>query len=93
MRRSSRSSDRKKNEMNPRMMTASYVGSTSMNASTVMLVDVNAEKAAAEASDVAHVTPFAGPVRVRSGGMQDLEGAAVVVLTGSQLRIGRARSR
>ena len=67
---------------------AGFVGASAANAivlrgvaAELVLVDVNAEKAAAEAADVAHVTPFAGPVRVRAGGMKDLEGAAVVVLT------------
>ncbi len=67
---------------------AGLVGASAANAivlrgvaTELVLVDVNAEKAAAEAADVAHVTPFAFPVRVWSGGIEDLTGSAVVVLT------------
>jgi L-lactate dehydrogenase len=67
---------------------AGFVGAASANAlalrgvaSEIVLVDVDERKAAAEAADVAHVTPFAAPVRVRSGPTRELEGAAVVVIT------------
>jgi L-lactate dehydrogenase len=61
-------------------------------ASEVVLVDVNEAKAAAEAADVAHVTPFSAPVRVTAGGYESLAGAAVVVLTaGAAQRPGQSR--
>ena len=67
---------------------AGFVGAAAANAivlrgvaTELVLVDLNAEKATAEAADVAHVTPFAAPVRVRAGGMEELEGAGIVVLT------------
>jgi L-lactate dehydrogenase len=67
---------------------AGFVGASAANAivlrgvaTELVLVDVNAEKAAAEAADVAHVTPFAAPVRVWAGAMDELRGAGLVVLT------------
>jgi L-lactate dehydrogenase len=67
---------------------AGFVGAAAANAivlrgvaTEVVLVDVAADKAAAEAADVAHVTTFAAPVRVAAGGVEDLAGSAVVVLT------------
>jgi L-lactate dehydrogenase len=47
----------------------------------LVLVDVDERRAEAEAADIAHVTPFASPVRVRAGHTADLEGAGVVVVT------------
>ncbi len=47
----------------------------------IVLVDLNAERAQAEADDIAHATPFAHPVMVRAGGYHDLVGAAVVIIT------------
>jgi L-lactate dehydrogenase len=67
---------------------AGFVGAAAANAivlrgvaTEVVLVDVNADKARAEAADIAHVTPFSAPVRVTSGGMEELSGAAAVVIT------------
>lgn len=78
---------------------AGFVGSAAANAlalrhvaSEIVLVDVNEAKAAAEAADVAHVTPFSAPVRVRAGGYPELSGSAVVVLTaGIAQRPGQSR--
>lgn len=67
---------------------AGFVGAAAANALTlrgiateIVLTDVNMDKARAEASDVAHVTPFSAPVRVTAGGIEDLAGSAAVVLT------------
>jgi L-lactate dehydrogenase len=67
---------------------AGFVGAAAANAlvlrgvgAEIVLVDLDAAKAAAEAADVAHVTPVATPVRVAAGGVGDLTGASVVVLT------------
>lgn len=67
---------------------AGFVGAAAANAlvlrgvaNEIVLVDVDVDKAVAEAADVAHVTPFVAPVRVMAGGMEDLAGSAVVVLT------------
>lgn len=67
---------------------AGFVGAASANAlvlrgvaTEIVLVDVDADKAVAEAADIAHVTPFAAPVRVTAGAVEDLAGSAVVVVT------------
>ncbi len=64
---------------------AGFVGSTFAYtavlrglASEIVLVDKRRDKAEGEAMDLSHAVPFARPVRVRSGGYPDLEGAAVV---------------
>src|SRR5947199_10825215 len=46
----------------------------------IVLVDRNAERAAAEADDVRHAVPFAHPLDVRAGGYEDLAGCRVVLL-------------
>src|SRR3712207_3719593 len=78
---------------------AGYVGAASANAlalrgvpSELVLVDVDETRALAEAADVAHVTPFSTPVRVSAGGLEALEGSAVVVVTaGASQRPGETR--
>ncbi len=46
----------------------------------IVLVDLDAARAAAEAEDISHATPFARPVIVRAGDYDDLAGAGVVIL-------------
>lgn len=78
---------------------AGYVGAAAANAlvlrnvpTEIVLVDVDAAKAEAEAADVAHVTSFAEPVRVTAGGLEDLAASAVVVITaGAGQRPGQSR--
>ncbi|HZD78811.1 MAG TPA: L-lactate dehydrogenase [Actinomycetota bacterium] len=87
---------------------AGFVGAAAANAlvlrhvaTDVVLVDVNETKAAAEAADIAHVTPFSAPVRVGAGGYEQLAGSAVVVITAgraqqpgqSRLELLRANAR
>jgi L-lactate dehydrogenase len=48
----------------------------------IVLVDVNAARAAAEANDIYHAVPFAHPLTVRAGEYTDLDGARVVVIAG-----------
>ena len=58
----------------------------------VVLVDINQEKAKAEADDILHAVPFANPLQVSAGGYEDLEGARVVVITaGTGQRPGETR--
>ena len=58
----------------------------------VVLVDVNKERASAEADDIFHAVPFAHPVSVRDGDYADLEGCKVVVITaGVGQRPGESR--
>src|SRR4051812_38410925 len=46
----------------------------------IVLVDKNADRAAAEADDIRHAVPFAHPLDVRAGDYQDLADCRVVVL-------------
>jgi L-lactate dehydrogenase len=48
----------------------------------IVLVDVNAARARAEANDIYHAVPFAHPLTVRAGEYPDLAGARVVVIAG-----------
>jgi L-lactate dehydrogenase len=47
----------------------------------LVLVDLNAKRAAAEANDIFHAVPFAHPMYIRSGSYKELEGSRVVVIT------------
>jgi L-lactate dehydrogenase len=46
----------------------------------IVLVDKNADRAAAEADDIRHAVPFAHPLDVRAGTYEDLAGCRVVLL-------------
>ena len=46
----------------------------------VVLVDVNRERAEAEADDILHAVPFAHPLTVRAGRYADLAGSGAVVI-------------
>jgi L-lactate dehydrogenase len=78
---------------------AGFVGSTAAYAmvmrgvgSELVLVDLSHERAEAEAQDIRHATPFASPVRVRSGTYADLAGAGLVVISaGVNQRPGESR--
>jgi len=48
----------------------------------IVLVDLNAARAEAEANDLFHAVPFAHPLVVRAGAYEDLTGARVVVIAG-----------
>lgn len=47
----------------------------------IILVDLNANRAKAEADDIQHAVPFAHPMRVMAGDYPDLAGSQVVVIT------------
>jgi L-lactate dehydrogenase len=47
----------------------------------IVLVDMNAARAMAEADDIRHAVPFAHPLEVRAGDYADLSGCRVVVLS------------
>ena len=47
----------------------------------LVLVDINEARAQAEADDLRHATPFTHPRRIMSGGVKELEGCEVVVIT------------
>lgn len=65
-----------------------FVGSTAAYAMVmrgvgrqIVLVDLNRQRAEAEANDIFHAVPFAHPVNVFAGDYTDLAGAQVVVIT------------
>ena len=47
----------------------------------IVLVDLNKERAQAEADDIFHAVPFAHPMQVEAGGYSDLGGSRVVIIT------------
>lgn len=58
----------------------------------IVLVDLNKERAAAEASDLLHAVPFAHALRISSGEYADLQGSRVVVIAaGVSQRSGETR--
>jgi L-lactate dehydrogenase len=72
--------------------TAAFAMALRGTASDIVLVDLNPDLAQAQAEDILHATPFGPTVRVRAGGAELLEGAAVVVLScGVGQRPGESR--
>jgi L-lactate dehydrogenase len=72
--------------------TAAYAMALNGTASEIVLVDLNAHLARAQAEDILHATPFGSPVRIAAGDYPDLVGAAVVVLAcGVGQRTGESR--
>jgi L-lactate dehydrogenase len=58
----------------------------------IILVDLNKERAQAEADDIHHAVPFAHPVNVHAGDYADLQGSRVVVITaGANQKPGETR--
>ena len=58
----------------------------------ITLVDIDAKKASAEASDIAHAAPFAYANKVKSGNFEDLCGCEVVIVTaGANQKTGETR--
>jgi len=58
----------------------------------VLLVDLNRDRAEAEANDIFHAVPFAHPLTVRAGDYADLAGCrAVVIAAGVAQRPGETR--
>jgi L-lactate dehydrogenase len=50
-------------------------------ASEIVLIDINRERAQAEASDILHAVPFSHPARVWAGGYSDLSESRIVLIT------------
>ncbi len=58
----------------------------------VVLIDANQAKAEAEASDLAHATPFAYANKVKAGTYEDLKGCEIVIVTaGANQKPGETR--
>ncbi|NOY36239.1 MAG: L-lactate dehydrogenase [Chlorobi bacterium] len=49
-------------------------------ASEIIMIDVNEQRARAEAMDIAHAVPFSHPAIVRQGGFSDLKECVIVVV-------------
>jgi len=72
--------------------SAAYAMTLEGSASDIVLVDLNAKLARAQAEDILHATPFSNPTRVMEGGYEALENAKVVVLAcGVGQRPGESR--
>lgn len=72
--------------------TTAYALLLSGLAPEIVLIDLDAQRAQGEAMDLMHAVPFSDPVRVWAGGYEDVDGAAVVVLTaGANQRPGETR--
>ena len=72
--------------------TAAYAMALTGAASELVLVDLNANLARAQAEDLLHATPFGSPVKVSAGDYPDLAEAKVVVLAcGVGQRPGESR--
>jgi len=58
----------------------------------IVLVDLNQQRAQAEADDILHAVPFAHPVRVSAGDYPDLHASKVVIITaGAAQKPGETR--
>ncbi len=72
--------------------SAAYAMALQGACNELVLVDLNAKMARAQAEDILHATPFSTPVRVWAGDYPELEGAEVVVLAcGVGQRPGESR--
>ena len=61
--------------------TAAYAMALDGVASEIVLVDINDKMARAHAEDILHATPYAHPVKIYAGKYEDLNDAAVVILS------------
>ncbi len=58
----------------------------------IVLVDMNAARAQAEADDILHAVPFAEPLQVRAGDYVDLAGSVIVIIAaGTAQKPGETR--
>ena len=58
----------------------------------VVLVDMNEQKAKAEAMDIAHAAPFASAAKIKAGSYEDLQDCAIVIVTaGANQKPGETR--
>jgi L-lactate dehydrogenase len=72
--------------------SAAYAITLQGGASEIVLIDLNAKLAQAQAEDILHATPFSNPARIMAGDYPDLEDAKVVVLAcGVGQRPGESR--
>lgn len=60
--------------------TAAFALTTRGAGREVVLIDKNADRAAAEANDILHGIPFSHPMTVRAGTTEDIAGSKVVII-------------
>jgi L-lactate dehydrogenase len=60
--------------------TAAYAMVMSGVGREIVLVDINENRARAEAADILHAVPFAHALTIRAGGYSDLAGAQIVII-------------
>jgi L-lactate dehydrogenase len=60
--------------------SAAYAITLAGVANDIVLIDLNAKLAQAQAEDILHATPFVAPVRIMAGDYGDLEGSQIVIL-------------
>jgi L-lactate dehydrogenase len=60
--------------------SAAYAITLGGLANEIVLIDLNAKLAQAQAEDILHATPFVVPVRIMAGDYGDLEGSEIVIL-------------
>jgi L-lactate dehydrogenase len=61
--------------------TAAYAMVMRGVATEIVLIDINRERAQAEASDILHAVPFAHPAKVWAGEYSDLSESRIVLIT------------
>ena len=61
--------------------SAAYAITLGGVANEIVLIDLNAKLAQAQAEDIFHATPFVTPSRIMAGGYGDLEGSQIVILS------------
>lgn len=72
--------------------TIAYTLAVSGNASEVVLIDINEQKAFGEAMDIRQGAPYTSPISVHSGSYDDAKGSDIVVLaSGIARRPGQSR--
>ena len=72
--------------------SAAYAITLGGLASELVMIDINASLARAQAEDILHATPFGAPVRLTAGDYTDLDEAAIVILAcGVAQRPGETR--
>ena len=72
--------------------TAAYAMVMSGVGRQIVLVDLNKNRAEAEANDIRHAVPFAHPIQIMAGDYSDLAGSKVVIITaGVSQRPGETR--
>ncbi|MDZ7385799.1 MAG: L-lactate dehydrogenase [candidate division KSB1 bacterium] len=72
--------------------TVAYTLQMAGVATELVLVDIDRDKARGEALDMSHGVFFTGPMKIVAGDMEDVRGAAVVIVTaGARQRPGETR--